>query len=844
MLPASLAGDTDRLARFQREAEVLAALNHPNIAAIYGLERSSDMTALVMELVEGEDLSQRIARGAIPLDDALPIAKQIADALEAAHEQGIIHRDLKPANIKVRNDGTVKVLDFGLAKTFDNTVVANPQVTQSPTLTTPAMMTGVGMILGTAAYMSPEQARGKLVDKRADIWAFGVVLYEMLTARQLFAGATVTDVIAAVVTHEPDWSALPAATPPALRALLQRCLRKDAKTRLRDIGEAPITIDELISGRGVGAATLAPAALQPPRTWTIAAATAIATALFSFVIWRVSQPLDAPPPLVRATLPLSRPLFDETFTASATKVAFAGGTVGPESQLLVRDLSTADATPVAGVLGATAPFFSPDGQWIAFFSSGRDKYLRKVPVGGGPPTQLCEAARAEQGDWSGDRIVFTARTRGLFVVSADGGTPQQVLPADPTTYFLNPSWLPGQRAIVYTEVRRIGTGDMDLENAKVMALFLEPGAKPVKIVDGAYARFVPPHALVFIRDRTLVGVRFNPATLKTSGGVDTLQANVSTYVVSPTGTLLFPPSSSETGITFDWVDRQNHVEPAGLPTQPYRYPRISPDGTRIVVPSSANDRDLWVWDIRQKALTRLTTEKGTDSYPAWTPDGRRVIYGAEVAGGNQNLAIRAADGTGGPEMLLKSGDNVTPYTTTPDGEWLIFRHEVPGQGTNLDILNMQTREAKPLIATRFNERNAELSPDGRLLAYQSDETGRFEVYVRPFPNVDGGKKQISNSGGERPAWSRDGRRLFYETNSTPSATMNAADRKGGAGLEFGSPEVVFSMTPFAASTLNGRTYDVAADGRFLMPKRTGDTEAVPGLTLILNWASHLAANRQ
>jgi serine/threonine-protein kinase len=839
VLPDAFALDPDRLSRFKREAQVLASINHPHIAAIYGFEDSGGTHALVLELVDGPTLADRIAQGPIPPEEALPIARQITDGLEAAHEQGIIHRDLKPANIKLRQDGAVKVLDFGLAKAFDPAAASSAAAAAiSPTRSIHA--TQAGLILGTAAYMAPEQARGKAIDKRADIWAFGVVLYEMLTGRQLFVGDTVTDVIAAVVTRDPDWATLPPATPPALRALLQRSLRKDPRTRLRDIGEARIAIEELMSGGGdKRAVESSRAQVTRVRTWSIAATTAAVTALVvGAAVYRASQRVDPPPPLVRATWPIPG-LLNEAI--SVTKLAFVEG--GPESgsQLFVRDLATADTAPLPGVFNALAPFFSPDGEWIAYFSRGS---LLKVPVGGGPPTQLCAINRQAGGDWSGDRIVFADRDRGLFVVSADGGTPQTALEPATGRLLLNPSWLPGGRTVVYTDAGRVGTGDLDLSNARVMALSLEPGAKPVKIVEGAFARFVPPHALVFVRDSTLVASHFEPATQKVSGGAETLQPNVSDYAVSPTGTLVFPPNVHEQALTLEWVDRQNHAEPTGLPAQPLRYPRISPDGTRIVLGSTLGDRDLWVWDIGQKTLTRLTTAKGLDSYPVWTPDGRRVIYAAEVVAGNENLAMRAADGTGALEILLKSNEHETPYTMTPDGEWVIFRHEVPGEGTNLDILNLKTRDAKPLIATKFNERNAELSPDGRLLAYQSDETGRFEVYVRPFPNVDNGKKQVSNGGGVRPAWSRDGQRLFYETNSNASATMNVVERKGGGALEFGPPEVVFAMAPFAPSELMGRTYDVAADGRFLMPKRVNNVDETQGLTIIVNWASHLAANRE
>jgi serine/threonine-protein kinase len=842
LLP-DVANDPDRLARFSREAQVLASLNHPNIAHIHGLEEAGGVTALVLELVEGEDLAQRIARGPIVIAEVLPIAKQIAEALDAAHEQGVVHRDLKPANIKVRADGTVKVLDFGLAKAADPAGAPGVDVTSSPTFV--ARATQVGVILGSAAYMAPEQARGKPVDKRADIWAFGVVVYEMVTGRRAFEGDELSDVLAAVLRQDISWSALPAGTPLRLRRLLERCLDRDPKTRLRDIGEARIVIEGIIRGDDAPTASVA-SSWSPARKsiWAVGA-TAILTALVvGAVTWRLSQTVAAPVPLIRASLPLPAGMgsVPDSVAVSATHVAFVGGVLN--GQLFVQDLAGTDARPLPGVVSTPQPpFFSPDGRWIAYFARN-GRHLQKVAVTGGPASDICEVSGSNSGgDWGAPGIVFADRNRGLFLVSAEGGTARSVIEPDKSSVLFDPVWLPGRRTILYTEAGRVGTGTMDLTVAKVMALSLDAGARPVKVADGASARFVPPHGLVYVRDRTLVGIRFDPDTLKTSGGAETLQAGVSSFAVSPYGTLVFQSNSGEAQLTFVWTDRQGHVEPTGIPPQPYRYPRISPDGTRIVLVSNADERDLWVWDLRQKVLTRLTTEKGLDSYPVWTPDGRRVIYGAEVRGGDENLAMRSADGTGEVEVLLKSDRHQTPYTISPDGNWAVFRDEVPGEGTNLDILNMRTREVKPLIATTFNEQNAEISPDGHWLAYQSNETGAMQVYVRPFPNVEGGKKQVSNSGGVRPAWSHDGHRLFYQTRALPPATMNVVERKSQTALEFGPAEVVLDMAPYAANTLLGRTYDVAADGRFLFPKRTDSVPDASGLTLVLNWGQHLAANR-
>jgi len=843
VLPESFALDADRVARFTREAKTLASLNHPNIAQIFGIEESGSVRALVMELVEGEDLSAHIVGGPMSPTDALPIAKQVAEALEAAHEQGIIHRDLKPANIKVKPDGTVKVLDFGLAKAANGG--AGVDASTSPTLT--ARATEMGMILGTAAYMAPEQARGKTVDKRADIWAFGAVLYEMLTGRRAFEGEEVSDVLAAVLRQDINWNALPPATPPPLRRLLDRCLTRDVKTRLRDIGEARVAIAQLVGGAHTEVAPALPTGPRGVATPTRALVlTTVATALVvAAAAWVLLRPMETTPPLVQAMIPMPAGLSLgsasgdlQSVAVSATHVAFVAGS---NYQLFVRALAGAEATPVAGAAGVAAPFFSPDGQWLAFFAL-KDKRLKKVAVAGGPVSDLCEVLSPYGGDWGPAGIVFAERAKGIYTVSGEGSTPHLAIAPDKGAVLLWPSWLPDGRAILYTEAGRIGTGSFDLNGAKVRALSLDAGATPTSVADGHAGRFVSPHSLVFERAGALLGARFDSSTRTASGGIETLVSDVAGYGVSAGGTLVFHHGGGQGPRTYVWVDRQHHVEPTGIPPQGFMYPRISPDGTRIVIASESADRDLWIWDLGQKALTRLTTGRGASSYPVWTPDGRRVIYAGAADGGDENLVMRAADGTGAVEVLLSSDRHQTPYTISPDGEVVVFRDEVPGRGTDLGILHMSTRQAKPLIATPFNERDAEISPDGRLIAYQSDETGRMEIYVRPFPNVDAGKKLVSSGGGIRPCWSRDGRWLFY---AAAPASMNGVERRAGGLLDFGPPQVVLDTAPFWSSGLLGRTYDVAADGRFLMPSdvSTDAAPTLPGVSLILNWAQHLSTNR-
>jgi Tol biopolymer transport system component len=868
ILPDTFASDPERLARFEREAKTLASLNHPNIAHIYGFEEGPDVAsgfsrtrALVMELVEGEDLSQRIARGPIPIDEALPIARQIAAALEAAHEQGIIHRDLKPANIKLRPDGTIKVLDFGLAKAVDPAGAAS---SSGATITSPAMSMQ-GLIIGTAAYMSPEQTRGKAVDRRADIWAFGVVCYEMLTGRRAFEGEEISDVLAAVLRQDIDWNVLPANTPLPITRLLERCLDRDPKQRLRDIGEARVTIDRAISGAPAVAASAGKVDSPRPawRRAMPAAAVVVASALTGLGVWALTRPAPVPPvPVQRHPLVLAGP---------ATYVGETGGglAVSPDGTLLVypvqeggkrllhlRALEQLEAQLIPGTDGAYNPFFSPDGQWIGFFTNPEGK-LKKVAVRGGPALTLSETG-VPLGAWlADDTIVFTRQESGgwsLMRVPAAGGSAVTLTTPDAANREIRhgfPEPLPGGNAILFS----IAIGSIIFDDARIAVLSLATGKYHTVIEQGYNARYVPTGHLVYMLNGNLMAVPFDATRLQTTGPpvpvAEGVRGRSSTgeagFAVSRTGFLVYAPGATVSialrGLV--WVDRSGREEPLGAPARSYRTPRLSPDGTRVALEIADLENDIWVWDLERKNLTRLTFDPKSDHSPVWSSDGSRVFFASLRAGTVANIYVQAADGTGQAERLQDAATDSIPQALSPDGKLLLYREN--GLKTRLDIstLRLDDRTATPLIATPFAEQNPEISPDGRWIAYQSNESGTGEVYVRPFPDVDSGRWQVSAGGGSRPLWARSGRELFYviaNPNGT-GARMMAVPIQGGATFKAGNPQELFEGRYIATAAAAGRTFDVSADGnKFLMIRDTSDALTAPSgpsLVFVLNWFDEL-----
>ena len=839
VLPAAVAGDADRLARFQREAEVLAALNHPNIAAIYGLEKTPDFTALVMELVEGDDLSQRIARGALPIDEALPIAKQIAEALEAAHEQGIVHRDLKPANIKVRPDGTVKVLDFGLAKAMEPAAASSAEAMNSPTLSLHA--TQAGIILGTAAYMSPEQASGKPVDKRADVWSFGVVLLEMLTGQRLFDGETVSHTLADVLRGPIDFTRLPAGTPKAIRDLLRRCLNRDVKKRLRDMGEARIAIEDALGGGAPdetsSAALAAPAA---PRSvvaralpWAVAGIffVALIAALVLWAPWR-SAPVPAPRKLLASIGAETSLLFNRGASAvlspDGTTLAFVGQQVG-QTRLFIRKLDQLQAGPLAGTEGAENPFFSPDGQWITFFAGGK---LKKVSVTGGAAISLCDAPSGRGGTWTDDdTIIFAPETTGtLMRVSAAGGTPAAfgTLGQGAVTQRW-PQVLPGGRAVLYTE--HSSPSGWDAANLVVALLSTTSGGAPKVVVRGGYfGRYVPSGHLIYLQQGTLFAVRFDRDRLETVGqAVPALEGVAASpglgnaqVAVSADGTLAYVPGAVATNARpLDWVTRDGKTSVLRATKANWSNPHFSPDGQKLALEVfDGKQGEIWVYEWARDTLTQLTFDPGNDRLPVWTPDGRRIAFASDRAKtGILNWYWVNADGTGEVARLTDSPDSVGSGSWHPSGKFFAFRAGRGGSGDDLMILPMEGDAArgwtpgKPTVflSTPASETWPTFSPDGRWIAYSSNETGPTDLYVRPFPGP-GGKWRISTEGGAVPRWSATTPELLFRRPVNSGQIMVASYAVVGEAFRAGTPQL---WSPTIAEGWGPGTagYDLHPDGK-------------------------------
>jgi Tol biopolymer transport system component len=872
VLPEQFVADPERVARFQREAKTLAALNHPHIGGIYGLEDADGVRALVLELVEGPTLADRIAQGPIPLEDALTIARQIADALEAAHEQGIIHRDLKPANIKLRSDGTVKVLDFGLAKALEPMSAASPNGTASPTITTPAMMTGVGMILGTAAYMSPEQAKGRPADKRSDVWAFGCVLFEMLSGKRPFEGEDVTDIIAAVVRAEPDWSALPPQVPLAIPSIIKRCLEKDRKTRIPDMSVVRFMMTEVESAKP--SSTMVERRV-PPGWIALVAGTGmlVGIAIAAATAWSVMRFQPAPrslPARFAINLPASQGIAfggpDRTIAISpdGAHIAYISGASGSGAgggQLMVRSLDQLEGVPLRGLTNARSPFISPDSRWIGFFESGD---LKKVPMTGGPAITISRIRGGTRGSSWGpdDTIIFATNdaSSGLSSVPVGGGEPRVLTKPDTAHGELDhffPSILPGGRAVLFTVWMTSGAAD----NSQIAVLDLKTGQRKTLVRGGSHAEYVDPSSgpgpmasrssgqpgyLVYASSGALRAVRFDPEHLEVLSDsvvvadqvTQTNSSGAANFSVSRSGTLLYVAGGSATSFerrSLVWVDRQGREQAIDAPPRAYTSPRISPDGTRIAVSIPDQEQDIWIIDRDRQPLTRLTFGPYIEQAPVWAADGHRIFF-ASNRDGIPNVFWQRADNTGTMERLTNSKTLVAPYSISPDGKMLV----VNLAGVHIGVVHLDDRhEVAPLIQGPGTQSNAEISPDGHWLAYQSDESGQGEVLVRPFPNVDTGRWQISSGGGARPVWARNGQELFY---LGPERALVAVPIRTSPTFTYGNPTTLFK-NPLLYVVPPARTYDVSPDGRrFLMVKEAAgiDRNATPAnMVVVLNWTEEL-----
>jgi serine/threonine-protein kinase len=860
ILPEHLTGDPERLARFQREAQVLAALAHANIAHIYAIEETPALAggtrALVLELVEGPTLADRIAQGPIPVDEAIAIAKQIAEALDAAHEQGIVHRDLKPANIKLREDGTVKVLDFGLAKLgADGADGSSLGGTLSPTLS--VAFTGAGTILGTAAYMAPEQARGKKVDKRADVWGFGCVLFEMLAGAKAFDGTDATEMIAAVVRGEPAWAALPKDTPPAVIALLRRCLQKDPRQRLRDIGDARY---ELEHATAPVAAIAAASPARPSRRRTAAwAAAALLLALgVGAGAWLLKPERERAVRQFEISLPAGQqftsPGRHMVAVSQQGHVAYVGN-----NQIYLRLRDQLVATPVTmhtgSIVGAPRnPFFSPDGQWIGFWA---DNQLQKVAITGGAPVPLTSANNPWGVSWDADgTILYGQGPEGIFRVSENGGTGEQIIKVKTPESAHGPQLLPDGRTVLFT----VAPQGQSWNQAKIVAQSLETGVRTDVLNGGTDARYVPTAHLVYVLNGTLYAVPFDASQLKVTGGVvslveDVAQANVgqtgaAQFSLTADGTLVFIPISSTNSSTANrtlvWVDRQGRETPLKTPPRAYRYLELSHDGTRVAVDAQDENRDVFIVSLATGVPTPLTFDESADQYAVWTPNDERLVYASSMSG-TSNLFWQATNGSGKPEQLLKSLNPALPQAITPDGSQLIYMEITPGQYENLMILPLSgERRPLPLIATANRERNATLTPNGRWLAYESNKSNRDEIWVTPFPvSSANGEWKVSVAGGSRPLWVSDNELAFMEPgDGTDGRLVSVTIRESENALQADPPVKILDTLDRYTMFPIGRTFDFSADGRRVLTVRSpsspgAGTDSVPKMILIQNWVDEL-----
>jgi serine/threonine-protein kinase len=848
VLPEHLATDRERLARFEREAQVLASLNHPHIAQIYGFEESGGTHALVLELAEGHTLADRIEGGPLPIDEAVPIARQIAEALDAAHEQGIIHRDLKPANIKITPAGVVKVLDFGLAKLADN--ASGPaglsSHTISPTLTSPAM-TGVGTILGTAAYMAPEQAKGRPADKRSDMWAYGCVLYEMLTGRRAFEGEDISDTMAAVLRAEPDWTTLPPALPPALRTFIQRCLEKDRGKRVVDAGAALFVLSDLTAPASVPSSAAPSRPRSRGRMIAAAASVVVAASLAAVGTWFALRPgaprvvrFDVTPP-PDAQLTVGPTGINLVISPDGKRIVYHARRASVNS-LDIRSLDTGESAALPQTDGATHASFSPDGSSLAFLRAGK---LYKLAIDARVLTALADVSDGTGISWgAADTIVFTrpGPKGGLFRIAAAGGAP--VLIAAPAVKagemdYLTPELLPDGATVIFV-VRTASGGNSRLS---IAARALSSGEQKVVVEEGVSPRYVRGGYLVFVQGSVLNGVRFDPGRLATAGpavpvlnGIIT-KSSIANFGVSGDGTLAYIPGSTVNYVSrLIWRGRDGKLLAAAGPGNlDYpRYPRISPDGRRFAVTiGPAQEGHAWIYDVAGEAQPYKVTFSAHNVFPTWSPDGSRIAFSSTRDGPTRNLFTVAADGSVvEPTRIVASDKDESNFDWSSQG---VLMYQALGDSTRMDLWTQSVGadgKSAPWLQTPFAETNPVFSRDGKWVAFVADTTGADEIWVRPYPGP-GSPVRVSSAGGHDPVWARNGTELYYQEGSK----LMAAALLSTSPMQFATPRILFEGGFVAWEANTPRTFDVAADGRFLMiePSATYSQR----FNVVLNWVEEL-----
>jgi eukaryotic-like serine/threonine-protein kinase len=855
VLPEKFAGDPELLARFAREARMLASLNHPNIAAIHGLEESQGVRYLVLELVPGETLAKRVKRGPLKINEAMTVCRQIAEALEAAHDKGIMHRDLKPANVNITPQDKVKVLDFGLAKAFQ-AEVADIDLSQSPTVMDDG--TRAGVVLGTAAYMSPEQARGKPLDKRSDIWSFGCVLYELLAGRKAFPGETITDCMAAVLGREPGWEALPESTPPQLRTLLRRCLRKDPQRRLRDIGDARIELEDLLA---------APAQEDPTRKQTAitrrtaisalsgAAVGAAATSVFAISRYRGAVPRN----LTRFSIAIPEGEFRASFnrrvaiSPNGTRLAFNAVVPGADV-FYMRFLNELESKRVKDVSGAGA-FFSPDGRWVGFIlASNMAIGIRKLALSGGAPVTVCAADNFLGGTWAdSDTIYFVPELPGgVVAVSAAGGQPKEIVKIDfakGERQHRYPCALPGGKAVMFTTA----TADIaTFDEAHIVAFSLETGRKKVLVEGGTHPRYSPSGHLLYARDAKIFAIRFDAKRLETigqpfsvlDGVLMSRNTGVANYDVSASGDLAYIPGICDGGArTLVWVDRNGKAEPVPLAAKSYLHPRLSPDDRRLAIEIEGPSHDLYVYDFDRGVLANITTD-GVSHWPVWSPDSTQLAYRSGPMARFKLWRV-PADRSRPPQQVPATGVSQSAESWSPDGRAIAYTAVALGAPPSIMVAHLDgSAQVQSFANGRAPEGSAKFSPDGRWLAYCSNESGKLQVYAQAFPGP-GAKIQLSTEGGTDPVWKKTGGELYYRNGDSMMmvAVSTTSTFSAGRPQELWTGHYSRGMSSSCgAPGATSSNYDVTADGkRFLMIKDDDQDRATSKqIVVVQGWADELS----